>query len=120
MRWLLRIVKIWPIAINLSILIVLICYMFNISINNYVYPIFGHSLFVDICFLIMSKALRFCFWHRLLIWNLIVIIVMEWWSVNFFIINEIYYVRTLLALVCCTILVSTFLRIKYGVFKRFK
>ena len=82
------------------------------------YPIFGHALLIDICFLIMSSVMRFCFWHRLLILNLIATIVLEWISVNVYQINSLFYIRTLFGLSCSVLLISTILYSKYGWFKQ--
>jgi len=118
MKWILRIVKAWPIITNLSILLILIFHILEVSISNLMYPIFGHSLFVDILFLMMSYKLKFCFWHKLLILNLIAIIGIEWISVNLCIIDSVFYIRLLFTLTSVTLLTSTVLYSKYGMFKK--
>lgn len=82
------------------------------------YPIFGHALFIDICFLIMSMVMKFCFWHRLLILNLITTIVIEWINVNVYTINSALYIRMIFGLSCSVLLISTILYSKYGWFKK--
>lgn len=118
MWWVVRIVKFWPIVTNLIVLLALYMSILDISISKFTYPIFGHSLLIDICFLIMSYKMHFCFWHKLLIYNLIAIILIEWIDVNIFSFEYMIYIRTLLALSCYSILTSIILYFRYGWFKK--
>ena len=82
MKSLICLVKIYPIVVTMFITVGLICCMLGVSIYNLTYPIFGHSLFIDIIMLFFSLKFRFCRWHQALPINLIFIISIEWFSVN--------------------------------------
>lgn len=52
------------------------------SFTNFLYPLIGHSLLFDFLLLALSKALKYCLWHRILIYNMIFNISLEWIYVN--------------------------------------
>lgn len=52
------------------------------SFTNFLYPLIGHSLLFDFLLLALSKAFRYCLWHRILIYNMIFNISLEWVYVN--------------------------------------
>lgn len=76
-------VKFYPVLMQVIILANIFDMYYPFSITNYLYPILGHSLAWDIFLFIMSKAFNFCIWHRLLIYNLVFNITVEWVMVNF-------------------------------------
>ena len=118
MRCIISLIKIYPIVVTLSITIGLLCAITGVSISNFTYPIFGHSLLMDMMILIMSIRFKFCKWHQILILNLIAIISIEWLSVNVGFIPDTHdYIATLTALMSITILISTILYYKHGCFK---
>ena len=118
MKLIIHLVKMYPIAVTFVMAINLILALSHISIVNMTYPIFGHSLMVDVIMLLFSQKLKFCTWHRLLLINMIFAIMMEWIWVNFNIISSgIFYVHLLLTITCITILTAAISFYKYGIFE---
>lgn len=118
MKCLIRIIKLYPIITTFFIMVGLTFACMGIGISNYTYPIFGHSLFVDLCVLIVSIKLRFCVWHQLLMLNLVLVIIIEWFSVNFgFIPDAKAYIRLLLFITSGFSLTSSIFYYKHGCFK---
>ena len=111
-------VKIYPIIVTMSIMIGLIYCMFGVNVSNITYPIFGHSLFIDVIMLFFSLKFMFWRWHQALLVNLIFIISIEWFSVNKgFMPNVKDYITLLSTMISITILTSTILYYKHGCFK---
>lgn len=117
MKQLIAIVKICPIVITLNIIIGLVCSLLHVNISNYTYPIFGHSLYFDILLLYISFKLNLCSWHRVLIYNMILIISLEWMYVNTLNVGSLIYVQSLLLASCLSILISAYLFINKMTFK---
>jgi len=109
---LILLIKISPVVMNLLIVIELIFALFNVNICSGTYPIFGHSLFFDILLLILAKTFKLCMWNKLLIYNLIFIITLEWFAVNVININPYFYICLILTISTITILISTLLYYK--------
>lgn len=105
-------IKISPIIMNLIIVVELIFYLLHISVCSYIYPIFGHSLYFNILLLILAETFKFCMWNKILIHNLILIIIMEWISVNVIHINAYLYIYLILSISTITMIVSTLLYYK--------
>lgn len=115
MKILIFIIKISPIIINFAILISLIFALFDRDISSFTYAIFGHSLYFDLLLLLLSVKMRFCFWHRLLIINMIIIITIEWIDINFNLISSsLCYIQSLLLLTCSSIIGAAILKYKHG------
>lgn len=102
-------IKISPIVLNLVILIELVFSLIHINICNPIYPIFGHSLFFDILLLYLAKIFKLCLWNKLLIYNLIFIILMEWMTVNVVKIDPYIYITLLISTSTITSILSTLL-----------
>ena len=82
--WLLLvIVKYLPIVIHVMIVINIIDGLFfSYGITNWFYPLIGHSLVFDMLLLFFSYKFKFCKWHRILVYDMIINILLEWVSVN--------------------------------------
>lgn len=76
-------VKYAPIVVQFIIIFnILDEWIIGTSFTNYLYPIIGHSVLYDVILLILSRLFKFCLWHRILIYNMILNIVLEWFYVN--------------------------------------
>lgn len=113
-----EIIKVVPIIITVWLLIVTTLLLNHVKGADLEYSILGHSLLYNTAWLCMSINKRFCIWHRVLIYNLMIINTLEWINNRFQVFtnkNAIYIIITLL---CFTILTSIILRFKYGCIKR--
>ena len=118
MKRIVRLIKIYPIVVTLVISIGLMLCIAGINISNITYPIFGHSIFANLIMMIISIKLRFCRWHQILIGNLLLIISIEWLSVNVgFIPDAMAYITIISATTSTSILMSSILYYKHGCFK---
>lgn len=66
-------VKYYPVLMQVIMLASIFDEFYPFSITNWLYPILGHSLSWDLFLLAFSRMLRFCIWHRLLIYSMILI-----------------------------------------------
>lgn len=75
----LALIKYYPIIMNLYILIYgSLVYFFNINdVSIFIYTYIGQSFMANVLFLLLSKQLLFCFWHRLLIYNMSFVLFLE-------------------------------------------
>ena len=93
MRTLIKLVKYYPILVNIYILIIMITYVSGVRINvsSYLYTYIGHSFYVDAVFILLSIVFKFCVWHRLLIGNMMLCLVIETLTNhNIYIKNDVY------------------------------
>lgn len=104
------VIKYVPIITHFIIVLNILDYfVFGYSYTNWLYPIIGHSIIYDLMLLIFSYKLKFCLWHRILIWDMILNIVFEWICVNIHISEVVHFfmVISLLSVVCSVILAVT-------------
>lgn len=108
-------VKYYPVLMQVIILANIFDEFYPISITNWLYPIVGHSLAWDLFILAFSKMFRFCIWHRLLIYNMIFNIIVEWIMVNINIpVDYDVVIYTITSITLITIIASVILRFKTG------
>lgn len=114
----LNFVRYYPILMQVIMLCSIFDEYYSTSITNYLYPVLGHSLAWDVFLLAFLKMFRFCSWHRVLIWSMILNITIEWITVNIQIPVEANIVTHIaLVITIVAILVSMFLRFKTGCFE---
>lgn len=111
-------VKFIPIIVTVALLFQCIMALFDIDISLKVATIYGHSILYNSMLLVLSKAFRFCYWHRIIISNLIVINAIEWTDRNLFSFDSLQYVWMLIILISTSSLISALLYSRYGCFKR--
>ena len=111
-------VKFIPIIVTVALLLQCVMALFDVDISLKVATIYGHSILYNSMLLVLSKAFRFCYWHRIIILNLIVINVIEWTDRNLFSFDSLQYVWTLIILLLTSSLISALLYSRYGCFKR--
>ncbi len=93
MRTFIKLVKYYPILVNIYILIIMLTYVSGIRINvsTYLYTYIGQSFYVDILVLLLSFKLKFCIWHRILIANMMLCLAIETLTnYNIYIKNDVY------------------------------
>ena len=111
-------VKFLPII--MTVLLASQCFLalIDVDISNQISTIYGHSLLYNSTLLILSRAFHFCFWHRVIIINLIAINLIEWIDRNIFAFNPLEYVWMLIILLLASSLLAAILYSRYGCFKR--
>ena len=116
MRALIKLVKYYPILVNIYILIIMLTYVSGIRINvsTYLYTYIGHSFYVDIVLILLSIVFRFCVWHRILIANMMLCLAIETLTNhNIYIKNDVYI---MIISTIITIFMSLLIFRKHGTF----
>ena len=116
MRALIKLVKYYPILVNIYILIIMLTYVSGIRINvsTYLYTYIGHSFYVDAVFILLSIVFRFCVWHRILIANMVLCLAIETLTNhNVYIKNDMYI---MIISTIITIFMSLLIFRKHGTF----
>ena len=116
MRPLLKLIKYYPILVNLYVLLGMLIYVSGIRINvsTYLYTYIGHSFYVDIILILLSIVFIFCVWHRLLIGNMMLCLAIETLTnYNVYIKNDVYI---MIISTIITIFISLFIFRKHGTF----
>lgn len=81
---LLAMVKYLPIVIHVIIVFnILDGLVWEARVTNWLYPIIGHSVVFDLFLLFFSYKFKFCKWHHILVYDMLINILLEWVSVNF-------------------------------------
>ena len=112
MRTLIKLVKYYPILVN----IIMLTYVSGIRINvsTYLYTYIGHSFYVDIVLILLSIVFRFCVWHRILIANMMLCLAIETLTNhNVYIKNDMYI---MIISTIITIFMSLLIFRKHGTF----
>ena len=79
MKIAIKIIKYYPIIVNIYILLGMLTYVSGVPINGnqYVYTFIGQSFITKILLILLSHKLHFCVWHRLLIYNMSFCLLLE-------------------------------------------
>jgi hypothetical protein len=109
MRAILKIVKYWPVVTNLSVATAFGFALINIHISSYLSPLLGTSIITALCFLMLSMYFKFCWWHRILIINLIAVSLIVFIDKNIYSFESITYIRIVLFSTISAMLISGFL-----------
>ena len=110
--------KFYPIIINTYIIIVMFLYLIGIKIS--LYDIFGQSYMFNLLLLTSSYVFSFCLWHRILIYSMTSVLILET-ATNFGLkIGNYPYLCILIVLL--SIILSSILYYKNGCYceKKFK
>ena len=116
MRALIKLIKYYPILVNIYILIIMLTYVSGVRINvsAYSYTYIGHSFYVDIVLILLSIVFRFCVWHRILIANMMLCLAIETLTNhNVYIKNDMYI---MIISTIITIFIAVFIFSKHGTF----
>ena len=116
MRPMLKLIKYYPILVNLYVLLGMLIYVSGIRINvsTYLYTYIGQSFYVDAVFILLSVVFRFCIWHRILIANMMLCLAIETLTnYNIYIKNDVYI---MIISTIITIFISVLIFRKHGTF----
>ena len=113
---LIKLLKYYPVIVNLWILIDMIGYFLNVKVSEYSYTLLGHSLYLDIILLILSLKFKFCLWHQILILSSSFYLIVE--TLNIWGLENNYYFYVNLCVIAISICVATILYKRYGCFKK--
>ena len=111
-------VKFIPIIVTVALVFQCVMALYDIDISESVATVYGHSLLYNSMLLVLSKAFRFCYWHRIIIIGLMTINLIEWVDRNLFSLDPLQYVWMLIILLLSSSLISALLYSRYGCFKR--
>lgn len=75
--------KYFPILSNVYVLLSIILDKHSINISNYVYDIFGGSIYMGLVCLMASYTFKFCRWHKIMCISIIIAYILEWIDLNF-------------------------------------
>ena len=118
MKIAIKIIKYYPIIVNIYILLGMLTYVSGMPINGnqYVYTFIGQSFITNILLILLSHKLSFCVWHRLLIYNMSFCLLLET-IFNFGIcINNYSYIVIISTIL--TIFVSIIIFRRHGTFNK--
>jgi len=113
-------IKIWllkwyPIFANIWLLILLIAYHYGFDLFKLSNMLLGGCLIISLMLFVDSIIFYFCLWHRVLIINQAIYLVLQFMNRNGVEFN--YYIRTAFGLTIISLLLATFLYRKHGCFK---
>lgn len=110
-------IKFTPIVISLWLVIVGVLFLCHVKNSDLEYSLLGHSMILNLTILLGSLFFRFCLWHRILIFNLLLVNLLEWTNNRWWHFSGTSSVRLVLLLLTTGILISTILYFKHGCFK---
>ena len=84
--------KYFPVLSNTYVILSIILDRHKISIDHYVYDIFGGSICMGLVCLMASYTFKFCPWHKILCVSIILAYLVEWIDLNWYKIPNIIYV----------------------------
>ena len=115
---LIKCIKFYPIIINLYILLIMCMSILGIRVS--LYELFGQSYMLNFLLLISSIVFSFCYWHRILIFSMTLILFLE--NLYNLGIRVSYYPYLCILIVLLSIILSSILYYKNGCYceKKFK
>lgn len=84
--------KYFPILSNAYVLLSIVLDKHSINISNYVYDIFGGSIYMGLVCLMASYTFKLCRWHKIMCISIILAYILEWIDLNLYGIPHIIYV----------------------------
>jgi len=117
MKTLLTLIKLYPIVVNMFFVFSAIgILLFGVDCSQYVYTFIGQSFWLNAVVLILSHHLRFCAWHRILIYSQSLCLFLE--TLNNFGIRFNYYIYALLTISVLALMAATIISYTHGRKKR--
>ena len=108
-------VKYFPVFIQFVILLNLFEYYYGFNFTSHVYTFLGSSVLWCLLLLLLSFAFKFCIWHRLLIYNIIFNLLMEFLVVNIAKESSVENIMSFSSFVTTLFIVSSIVtRFKFG------
>lgn len=111
MKLLIKLVKYYPIIVNISIVLMMIEWYFTKE-NILLYPYIGQSFYLNSIILILSHNLKFCTWHRILIYSMSFVLFLE--TISRYGVNINYYLYICIVVSILALTTSTILYYKNG------
>lgn len=115
MKLLIKLVKYYPIIVNLAIIFMMIEWYFTKE-NILLYPYIGQSFYFNSFLLILSYHLKFCTWHRILIYSMSFVLLLETISQYGVNINYYLYICTIVSITA--LVLSTILYVYNGCYRK--
>lgn len=112
---LVKLIKYYPIIMNFSILFIMIGWIFNFKAIQ-IYTFIGQSFYLNLIVLILSYKFRFCLWHRILIYSMSFVLLLETLSLYGIYLN--YYLYICSCILVFSLLTAAILYYKYGCFNK--
>ena len=116
----LRLIKYYPILLNIYILVSILLYFGGVcdNISYYSYTFLGQSFYLNLLVLLLSFKFRFCFWHRLLIYNMSFCLLLE--TIHNYGVNVSNHIYIVVSVTVITIFMAIIIYIKHGTFNKKK
>ncbi len=111
MKLLIKLVKYYPIIMNILIVFMMVGYYLRIE-QILLYPYIGQSFYLNTILLILSYHLKFCTWHRILIYSMSFVLLLETISQYGVNINYYLYICTIVSITA--LITATLLYYKNG------
>jgi len=112
---LIKLVKYYPVIMNIFILFVMVGWIFNFK-SVQIYTFIGQSFYLNLIILILSYKFKFCLWHRILIYSMSFILLLETLSLCGIYLN--YYLYICSCILILSLLTSAILYYKNGCFNK--
>ena len=74
--------KYFPILSNIYVLLSIVLDNHSIDISNYIYDIFGGSIYMGLVCLMASYTFKLCRWHKIMCISIILAYILEWIDLN--------------------------------------
>jgi hypothetical protein len=111
MALLVKLVKYYPIVMNLFIIFIMIGYYNGIK-QPILYPFIGQSFYTNTLILILSHKLHFCLWNRILIYSMSFVLFLE--TIYNYGVNVNYYLYICTIISISALITATLLYYKNG------
>lgn len=105
--------KYFPILSNIYVLLSIVLDKHSIDISNYIYDIFGGSIYMGLVCLMGSFTFNLCKWHKILCISIILAYLLEWIDLNLCIIPNIIYLLQLIFFVSAILALLAHMYDKY-------
>jgi len=117
MKSLIKLIKYYPIVVNINFVFSAIgVLLFKFDYSLYVYTYFGQSFYLNTILLILSFSLRFCAWHRILIYSMSMCLFLE--TLNNYGIQINYYLYLTLLINIIGLLISALIYTRHGCYTK--
>ena len=113
---LIKLVKYYPVIMNLYIFFMMMGYLTNFICKSYFYTLIGQSFYFNAILFILSINLRFCLWHRILIISMSSVLLMETFYNFGLTISNYLYICIIISIL--SLLTSAILYYKNGCFNK--
>lgn len=109
-----RLIKYYPVALNIYILVAMLLYVLTgaDTLSRYAYTFIGQSFVVNALLWGLSLKFMFCYWHRLLIYNMSICLLLE--TLYNYNVKVGYYAYIIITLTMIALTASFIISLKHG------